>query len=388
MTENIPWLDKISIDKDESMENYVSIKRYLRKIKNETTSEATLRNQCVALNIFAKWCDKDFSELDEDDIYDYFDYLESYTYERNGKIKHYSETSIYLYKMALKKFLRIIEKEGLSKLIKCKNPATKKLPEDILSKEDIEKLLSAARNPRDKALIATLYESGARKGELFSVRLKHIVFDENGCIVTLPEGKTGARRVRLVFAASYLRQWIECHPTKDNRDSYLFVSSRDDHPLISTTALKEGLDRISKRAGVKKRVNPHAFRHARATHLAGHLTEQQMKIYLGWTENSSMASVYVHLSGKDIDDAILKMNGIIMDETHADGLRVGRCSRCKELNSESAMYCWKCGQPLREGAEKSVTTVNKEMEDMLLKVLTENSALKEELMREFTKLKG
>lgn len=388
MTENIKWLDKITIDKDKYMDNYLSIKRYLRKIKNETTSEATLRNHYVALNVFVKWCDKSFVELNEDDIYDYFDYLEDHTYGTKGKVKHYSESSTYIYKMVLKKFLRIIEKEDLSKLIKCKNPSTKKLPEDILSKEDIENLLNAAQTPRDKALIAALYESGARKGELLSVRLKHIVFDENGCIVTLPQGKTGARRIRLVFAASYLRQWLEGHPTKDNRESYLFVSLRSPYPLISNTSLKEDLDRIAERAGIKKRVNPHAFRHARATHLAEHLTEQQMKNYLGWTESSSMASVYVHLSGKDIDDAILKMNGIITDETHVDGLKVGRCPRCKELNSESSMYCGRCGLPLREGAEKSVTTVNKEMEDMLLKVLTENSALKEELMREFTKLKG
>lgn len=382
MIADLKRLDKIYLDGSKPEENYQLVKRYLRIIKSETSSEATYRNHCIGLTIFGNWCDKKFSELNENDIYDYFDYLETYTYEREGKAKHYSESSIYFYKMTLRKFLRIIEKEDLSELIKCKNSATKKLPEDILSKEDVNKLLNAAQTPRDKAIIATFYESGARKGELLSVRLKHIVFDENGCIVTLPGGKTGARRIRLVFAASYLRQWIEGHPTKDNRESYLFVSSRDSHPVISLSALKEDLNRIAERAGVKKRVNPHAFRHARATHLAEHLTEQQMKNYLGWTESSSMASIYVHLSGKDMDNAILKMNGVITDETHADGLRVGRCPRCKELNSETAMYCGRCGLPLREGAEKSVTSVNKEMENMLIKIITGNSKLKEELMKE------
>jgi integrase/recombinase XerD len=54
-----------------------------------------------------------------------------------------------------------------------------------------------------------------------------------------------------------------------------------------------------------------------------------------------MASIYVHLSGKDIDNAILKLEGIQIDETHANGLKVGRCPGCKEINSEHFSYCGK-----------------------------------------------
>lgn len=113
---------------------------------------------------------------------------------------------------------------------------------------------------RDKALISTFYESGARRGKLNSTQIKHIQFDENGAVLTLPKGKTGARRIRLVFAESYLRQWLDCHPTKQVRKSPLFVSFRKPYPKLSDMGLYKQLQRVADRANVKKKVNPHSWR--------------------------------------------------------------------------------------------------------------------------------
>lgn len=66
-------------------------------------------------------------------------------------------------------------------------------------------------------------------------------------------------------------------------------------------------------------MNPHAFRPASATHLANILTEAQMKEFIGWIQDSDMASVYVHLSGRDVDRAILKLYGMMMDDERSNG---------------------------------------------------------------------
>ena len=65
-----------------------------------------------------------------------------------------------------------------------------------------------------------------------------------------------------------------------------------------------------KGAGINKRVYPHLFRHSRATIMASHLTEFQMNQYFGWIQGSKMASTYVHLSGRDLDNALLEFNGM------------------------------------------------------------------------------
>ena len=69
-----------------------------------------------------------------------------------------------------------------------------KLPEELLSREDIDLLIKSARSLRDRALISVMYESGARIGELVTLQLKHISFDEYGAVLIV-SGKTGMRRV-------------------------------------------------------------------------------------------------------------------------------------------------------------------------------------------------
>jgi hypothetical protein len=109
------------------------------------------------------------------------------------------------------------------------------------------------------------------------------------------------------------------------------------------------LKETAQKAGVRKRVNPHLFRHSRATFLAKHLTEAQMKEYFGWTQASDMAAVYVHLSGRDVDSALLKLAGKPIPEAN-DQLEMDRrvrlCSVCKHENSPEMRRCSNCGRPL------------------------------------------
>jgi site-specific recombinase XerD len=70
------------------------------------------------------------------------------------------------------------------------------------------------------------------------------------------------------------------------------------------------LGKLVKSCGLDKQVYPHLFRHSRATHLADKLTEAQMKILFGWAGNSDVPSVYVHLSGRDVEEALLRIYGI------------------------------------------------------------------------------
>jgi len=46
-----------------------------------------------------------------------------------------------------------------------KNP----LPKDLLKPDDVERLIDAAYNPRDEALVALLWETGARIGEIIGL---------------------------------------------------------------------------------------------------------------------------------------------------------------------------------------------------------------------------
>ncbi len=148
---------------------------------------------------------------------------------------------------------------------------------------------------------------------------------------------------------------MNLHPLKDDPDSWLWIeSTRNGFRRMRYSKLRLILREIARKAGVKKKVNPHAFRHARATHLANFLTEAQMEEFFGWVQDSDIASVYVHLSGRDVDRAILSLYGIEMEEekNRNEILKPKKCQRCGEINPATNKVCRKCFFPLEIDAEK------------------------------------
>jgi len=185
--------------------------------------------------------------------------------------------------------------------------AHRKLPEALLTETDVRGMTQQADFGRDRALIVSLYESGCRVGEIGQLKIRHVEFDQHGARLIV-RGKTGMRRVRVVRAASLLHKWLEVHPHRDNPDAPLWVGVRGQnrHRIMTRDAIARVLSRSALRAGIKKQIHPHLFRHSRATHLASRLTEAQLKEMFGWAAGSDQAATYVHLSGRNVDDAVLR----------------------------------------------------------------------------------
>jgi len=169
--------------------------------------------------------------------------------------------------------------------------------------------------------------------------------NENYLKLTFPESKTQKRVLPLVFSLPYIKNYInKSHAYNDDPNAYIFYGT-DKYRKISYNAVRKQLLIAKRKTGLKKAVNPHNFRHSRASYLANHLTESQMKYYFGWTQGSNMASIYVHLSGRDLDPAILgRINGLkeVKKEVRDDILNPKVCPRCKENNESSSKYCDKC----------------------------------------------
>ncbi|MCM1986031.1 tyrosine-type recombinase/integrase [Methanococcoides seepicolus] len=142
-------------------------------------------------------------------------------------------------------------------------------------------MILTASNNRDRALIAILYDSGCRICEIGNLKIKHIVFDQYGGTIHV-DGKTGRRRVRIISSCPYLASWLEIHPYREDPESYVWINigvcTHNKH--MTYNAFAAVIKRLSKKAGIKKRVHPHLFRHSRSTELAQHLTQAQMESHL------------------------------------------------------------------------------------------------------------
>ncbi len=117
------------------------------------------------------------------------------------------------------------------------------------------------------------------------------------------------------------------------------------------------IKKTAEKAGIKKRVYNHLFRHSISAGLAQYLTESQMKEQLGWTQDSKMVAIYVHMSGKQTDTAILKMHRIIKEEDHMPQLTTTACPRCKQVNRPTSDFCSRCGMALTVDVEKKCSAI-------------------------------
>jgi integrase len=341
----------------------IALQRKIDSIKN---SELSKRNKSTILNFadncfadglsmhrvlfylghlerVAKWLKKDFEEASKEDIISLLKSIEGMDYSDWSKMN---------YRIVLKRFYKWAaggdEYPDTVKWVRTtRKNLNHTLPEELLTEEDIAGLIDAASHPRDKALIFVLYESGCRIGELCSLQLKHVEFDKYGAVL-LVEGKTGQRRIRIISSTPQLATWMDVHPLKDKRGSPLWVGigTRGKNEQIDYASIRALIRRAAKKAGITKRLNPHIFRHSRATHLASALTEAQMNEYFGWVQGSSMPSTYVHLSGRDVDDALLRIHGMKEEKEEKVKLKPKTCVRCGQLNSSVSKFCTKCGAVL------------------------------------------
>ncbi len=329
-------------ESDISERNKELIEKFCNDCFAQGITAGRVQKYAYILRKVAEWLRKDFDRATENDLKRVVALINT---------SPFTEWTRYDYKRSIKKFFRWLGREELIAWLKCTQIKNRKLPEEILTEEDIKKMIDAARNVRDRAIISVLYESGCRVGEFLSMRIRSVSFDRYGAVIVV-HGKTGYRRIRLVSSVPYLAEWVNMHPLNDDPEAWLWISLSK-FSRLSYNSLRTILRIIAEKAGVKKKVNPHAFRHARATHLANHLTEAQMKEFFGWVQDSDMASVYVHLSGRDVDRAILKLYGMEMDE-ESDGelLKPKKCMRCGETNPATNQVCQRCFFPLSEKAEK------------------------------------
>ena len=336
--------------KKDHPESYQAIEDFLSDLIAEGISIYRVYTYSCWLKKIINRIDKKITEWDRRDIKAI---LNHYTLLVNsGKL---SDNSLEEVKKTLKKFFKRLGKEELVNWFSLKNISSKVTPQDLITEEEFEAMLKACMNSRDRALISLLYESGARIGEIGSMRVKDVSFDEYGAIVWLPKSKTIRRKLRVVYSAKYLSEWLSDHPLKDEVEVPLWIklTGRNAMKAMAYDDIRMQIKKIAKRAGIKKRIYPHLFRHTRATRLLSKVSESVGAKYLGWVPGSDMVRVYVHLASEDVEEAILKMHGI---KTNGNGkdLEVKQCPRCLMVNPATSRFCSRCGLPLTEEAIQEI----------------------------------
>jgi site-specific recombinase XerD len=165
-----------------------------------------------------------------------------------------------------------------------------KLPE-ILSREEVWRLLAAPPHPRHRLLLTTVYAAGLRVSEAIALKVSDI--DPDRMTIRIEQGK-GAKDRYVPLAARLLHD-LRAYWKTTPPGVWLFANRRGTRPIDVTVAQK--IYTMAKlRAGIQKQGGIHALRHAFATHLLEAGTDLHTVQRLLGHRQISTTMRYFHLS--------------------------------------------------------------------------------------------
>lgn len=249
--------------------------------------------------------------------------------ENELKIRNFSKKTVKSYLFSVNKFLKYSKNRGLNshtvkeyiiKHLEMQNPSSvakdsfaikfffenvlneklfiptikrnKTLP-DILTIEEIRKIINIVENIKHKLIIKLLYGTGLRVGEIVELKKENLNFNEGLIHIQLAKGK----KDRFVKIPISLSEDLENY-CKLNSKKYLFESNRGGKLTIKS--IQKIVKNSAKKAKIKKRVYPHLLRHSFATHLLEAGTDLRIIQKLLGHSDIKTTQIYTHISQANI----------------------------------------------------------------------------------------
>ncbi|HRH69163.1 MAG TPA: site-specific tyrosine recombinase [Flavobacteriales bacterium] len=169
--------------------------------------------------------------------------------------------------------------------------------------------MSAPRAHRDRAMIETLYGCGLRVSELCSLRRSWLHFDEGFIRVVgkgdkerlVPIGPEAMRQI-----GTYLAEERVHLPVRPKSEDLVFLNARGGG--FSRMAVFNLVKSLAMKAGIRKTISPHTFRHSFATHLVeGGADLRAVQEMLGHASITT-TEIYTHLDREYLRSNILQFH--------------------------------------------------------------------------------
>lgn len=312
----------------------------------------TRQKSLIVLLNFARWFEKTpFKEVSREQMQEVFSNRVNTLQVRGGHIL--SPATVMDYRKVIKKFYRWLlgdneEYPRSVSWIKVKSIKCKVTSSDVITEDELKRMIDVAKHPRDKAFIATLFNAHCRIEEFLNIRLGDVKFDADGAFLSIPQKKgqedVSYRTVFIDFAVPYLAAWMQMHPKKEDMAAFLWVNYGSKHyeELMGYSAANMLVKTTGRHAGVKRRLNLHNMRHSGNTYLASIGVSPQALATRNGHSSLDMAMVYTHLGAGADKDLIMRAKGLRKEEK-ITRLVVRKCAKCKSDNPPTATRCDTCG---------------------------------------------
>jgi site-specific recombinase XerD len=262
----------------------------LEELQRRNYAQSTANQYVRIVREFAQHFDKAPDLLGPDEIREYSAYLFRERKLEAGTVQQHVAGLRFFYVKTLKRHFL------LDDLPRPKR--SRKLPE-ILSPEEVARLIDSASNLFHRTMLMTLYSTGMRRAELCGLRVSDI--ESKRMVIHIHKGKGGHDRD--VPLSEKLLETLRVYWRWMKPKTYLFPGTvkgwRADVPVTSTIPW-DACQEAAKRAGITKHVSPHTLRHSYATHLLEAGADlRTIQVLLGHSKIEH-TTLYLHLSRKHL----------------------------------------------------------------------------------------
>ena len=170
----------------------------------------------------------------------------------------------------------------------------KTLPE-ILSKEEVARILSCVQNSKHKAILYLVYSSGLRVGEVVRLRIGDL--DPERMLLRVEQGK--GRKDRYTLLSPVALAAVNKYIAREEPEDWLFPGGSEGSFLTERSVQNVFRDACEK-AGITKAATVHTLRHSFATHLLESGTDLRYIQELLGHSSSKTTEIYTHVSNNSI----------------------------------------------------------------------------------------
>lgn len=266
-----------------SAEHEQRITRYRQWMESRRYSASTIEVYGNALRVFLLWFNgRDPAELEEDDL---VRFNNEYILKRKCSSSYQNQVV-----NAIKLYFSMLEKRRLSPDLIHRPKPEKTLP-NVLSKEEVAKILQNAENPKHLAMFVLIYACGLRRGELLNLKLTDIQSARG--IIHIRQSK--GRKDRIVPVPGDVVQLLREYYLRHKPAVYLFEGLAKGEQY-GARSLQQAFRRVLDRAAIAKPATLHWLRHSYATHLLEKGTDLRYIQELLGHKSSRTTEIYTHVS--------------------------------------------------------------------------------------------
>ncbi len=270
------------------------IQKYLNELEARGLAKSTIVSYKQILTAVNSY--KPLESIQKDDLIGFFK-------EFKG-----TDATRQLYAVVIKTYFKNIGKPEIADWLTVKRPKETLRSDEILTADDVNKMIEVTDSAYWKCLLALMYETGARINELLTLKYSDFLETDKGIVLTITTYKTNAgfRKMLIPLSENY---FINLRESTEHKNDSLIFNLDNKLPQTLYRWVFDVVLEIGRRARITKPCNPHAFRHARATDECRKGTQEAIiRKMLGWKPTSSMIARYQHLNDDDIIES--QSNGI------------------------------------------------------------------------------